>query len=65
MQDLCSTDPTHKTHVVFIDHADYTGPIRQRELDHTKTAIDLPCLTDLHHEVGIDHLYDTDRLAEV
>ena len=32
-----------------IDHADYTSPTRQHELDHTRSGTDLPCLADLHH----------------
>ena len=31
--------------------ADYTGATRQHELDHARTGIDLPCLTDLGHEL--------------
>ena len=33
VQDLYSTDPTQETCVV--DHADFTAPTRQHELDHT------------------------------
>ena len=34
-----------------LDHADYTAPTRQRELDHARTGIYLPCLADLDHEL--------------
>ena len=33
VQDLRSTDPTNRKYV--LDHADYTAPTRQNELDHT------------------------------
>ena len=39
MQDLHSTDPIQE-HVV--DHADHMGPIRQHELDRTRSGVDLP-----------------------
>ena len=49
-----------------LDQADYTAPIRQHALDHTRSGIDLPCLTDLDYEVGIDHTDHTDHdLSEV
>ena len=34
-----------------LDHAEHTGPIRQHELDGTRSGIDLPCLVDLDHEL--------------
>ena len=48
----------------MLDDADYTGPIRQHGLDHTRSGIDMLCLTDLH-QVGIDYTDDTDHLSEV
>ena len=52
----------------MLDHADYTAPTRQHKLDHTdhtRSVIDLPCLEDLDHNVGIDHTDHTDHLSEV
>lgn len=47
-----STDPTQE---IVLDHADYSGPIRQHELGHTRSGINI-ALRDLHHGVGIDCL---------
>ena len=47
------------------DHADFAAPTRQHELYHTTSGIYLPCMADLHHEVGIDYLYDTDHLYDL
>ena len=33
----------------MLDHADYTGPTRQHELDPTRSGIDLSALKDLDH----------------
>ena len=49
--DLSSTaDPTQQI-CATVDHAGYTGPIRQHGLDHTRSGIDLPYLADLGHEL--------------
>ena len=43
----------------MLDHADYTGytgPSRRHELDQTISGIHLPCLADLHHDVGTDEV---------
>ena len=40
----------------MLDDIDYTAPTRQHELDHTdhtRSGIDLPCMADLDHQVGI------------
>ena len=34
----------------------YSAPTRQHELDRTRSGIDLPCLADIDHEIGIDEL---------
>ena len=60
---------------VVLDHAHYTAPTRQHELDHTvhtdhtdQEHIYLPCLADLDREVycctlvGIDYLSDLCKL---
>ena len=55
VKDLQSTDPTKETcATVVVDHANYTGPIRQHELliDHTRSRTDLPCLADPDHGRG-------------
>ena len=59
MQDPCSTGPQHRKHA--LDHADYTGAIRQRELDHTDH--DLSALKDLNHEGGVDDLSEVWNLS--
>ena len=43
----------------MLDHADFTARARQHELDHTDHTDQesMPCLEDLHHEVGIDGLF--------
>lgn len=40
-----STDPTQE---IVLDHADYSGPIRQHELERASTGINLPCLADIY-----------------
>ena len=35
-----------------LDHADYTAPTRQHELDRHKSGIYVPCLADRDDEVG-------------
>ena len=47
----------HSTYVVnpakhVLDHADYTAPTRH-ELRSCRSGINLPCLADLDHELGI------------
>ena len=69
MQDLYSKDSAQETRSTTVDHAGYTAPTRQHELDrsyHRSSGIYLPCLADLD-EVGIDHTDHadhTDHLAE-
>ena len=53
VQNLHGTDPTQET-CAIADHADYTGPTRQHELDHTRSGIDLSALKDLDHKAEID-----------
>ena len=61
MQDVYRTGLTQETHVLD-NHAGYTAPIRQHELDYSRSGLYLPCLADVHHEVGVDH---TDHLSDV
>ena len=67
MQDLHSTDPIQPREPV-LNHAHYTAPTRQHELDHTDhtdhTDQDSICPAwqmSIDHQVGINH---TDRLSE-
>ena len=52
-----------RKHVLYhADHADYTAPIGQHELDRSRSGIDLPCLAD----DDLDHdLSDLSNLSEV
>ena len=45
-----------QTRKPVLGHADYTAPTRQHEVDRTRSGIDLPCLADLDHDLGIDYL---------
>ena len=40
----------------MLDHADYTAPTRQRELDHTDHTDQESALKDLDHHERIDYL---------
>ena len=43
---------THPRKHVLIDHADYTVPTRQHELDHARLGIDyISALKDLDHDL--------------
>ena len=58
MQDLCinCTDSTHET---VLEHAEYTPPTRQHQLDHTvyfEYKEYLSYQKNLPHDVGIDDL---------
>ena len=55
---ICVVQIQPRKHV--LDHADYTAPTRQHELDHTDQEY-LPCLANLSdHELGNDYLYLSD-----
>lgn len=49
-------NPTQETCTIYLDHVDYTCPTGQHELNHARSGTDLPCLEDLHHDVGIHDL---------
>ena len=50
MQDLYSTYPAQET-CATVDDADYTGPTRQHELDHTRSRIDISASKYLDNEL--------------
>ena len=47
-----------------IDRAVYSGPTVQHELDHVRPETDLPCVTDLDHElweISVDALPESSK----
>ena len=63
MQDLHSTDSTQEK-CATVDHAGYTGPTRQHELDRTRSGIDLAS-KDPDHEARIDDLCDLSQVRNI
>ena len=61
MQEPYHTDPAQEICATAVDHADYTDPTRQRELQYIIQIKTASALKGLDHDVRIDHTDHADH----